>query len=144
MRVNGSVRAIFMVLAGTMVGAGLARAAEAPEKAAQAAAEKWLALVDAGDYGRSYDAAAAAFQKALSREQWVDAVGKARGPLGKVESRKLLGAKLMTELPNAPKGEYVVMQYEAKFPGRTAVETITPMREPDGSWKVSGYFVKPN
>jgi hypothetical protein len=119
------------------------RAAEDPEKAAQAAAEKWLALVDAGNYAESYDSAASFFRKALSREQWVDAIGKARGPLGRLESRRLLGAKAMTELPNAPKGEYEVMQYEAKFPGQTAVETITPMKDADGAWRVSGYYIRP-
>jgi hypothetical protein len=117
-------------------------AAEEPEKAAQAAAEKWLALVDAGDYGQSYDAAASAFKKALTKEQWIDAVGKARAPLGKLESRRLLGAKFMTELPNAPKGEYVVIQYEAKFASGPAVETVTPMKDGD-AWRVSGYYVRP-
>jgi hypothetical protein len=120
-----------------------ARAAEDFDHAAQASAEKWLALVDAGDYGRSYDAAASFFRKALTKEQWVEAVGKARGPLGRLESRRLLGAKPMTELPGAPKGEYVVMQYEAKFAGGTGVETITPMKDSDGTWRVSGYYVRP-
>src|SRR4029079_19707775 len=71
----------------------------------------------------------------------VDSVGKARAPFGKLESRKLLGAKLLHEAPGAPPGDYVVMQYEAKFPGQTAVETITPMRDGD-AWRVSGYYVR--
>jgi hypothetical protein len=122
---------------------GAARAAEEPDRAAQAAAERWLALVDAGQYAQSYDAAATTFKKALTKDQWVEAVGKARAPFGKLDSRRLLGAKHMTELPNAPKGEYDVIQYEAKFPGQTAVETITPMKDADGSWRVSGYYIRP-
>jgi len=118
------------------------RAADPPEKPAQAAAESWLALVDAGKYAESWDAAASLFKKALTKEQWVDSVGKARAPFGKLESRKLLGAKLLHEAPGAPPGDYVVMQYEAKFPGQTAVETITPMRDGD-AWRVSGYYVRP-
>lgn len=130
------------VAASVLVGASLP-AAEEPNKAAQAAAEKWLALVDAGNYGESWEQAASFFRKALTKEQWVDAVGKARGPLGKLQSRALLGAKMMTELPNAPKGEYDVIQYEAKFPSGSAVETITPMKDADGTWRVSGYYVRP-
>ena len=118
------------------------RAVDPPEKAAQAAAEKWLALVDAGKYAESWDAAAPFFRKALTKEQWVDAVGKARGPLGRLETRRLLGAKLVHELPGAPAGDYVVMQYEAKFPGQTAVETVTPMKDGE-AWRVSGYYVRP-
>ena len=132
-----------MVAAITLVLASPLHAADGPEKAAQAAAEKWLALVDAGNYGESYEAGAAFFRKALTKEQWVEAVGKARGPLGRLQSRTLLGAKPMTELPGAPKGEYVVLQYEAKFAGQTAIETITPMKDADGVWRVSGYFVRP-
>ena len=125
------------------VGAVIVRAADEPDKAAQMAAERWLALVDAGSYGDSYDAAAAVFKKALTKEQWIEAVGKARGPFGKLDSRRLLGSKLVTELPNAPKGEYDVIQYEAQFPGATAIETITPMKDSDGSWRVSGYYIRP-
>jgi len=118
------------------------RAADPPEKAGQGAAEKWLALVDAGKYGESWDAAASAFRKALTRAQWEEAVAKARGPFGKFETRKLLGAKLVHELPGVPPGDYVVIQYEAKFAARTATETITPMKDQDGTWRVSGYYIK--
>jgi hypothetical protein len=49
-----------------------------------------------------------------------------------------------TDLPNAPKGEYVVIQYKTEFAGAgTVLETITPMLDKDGKWRVSGYFVKP-
>jgi len=37
----------------------------------------------------------------------------------------------------------VIIQYETSFENKkAAVETVTPMLEADGSWKVTGYFVK--
>jgi hypothetical protein len=55
-----------------------------------------------------------------------------------------LGALYQTDLPNAPKGEYVILQYKTEFAGRgPVIETITPMLDKDGKWRVSGYFVKP-
>jgi hypothetical protein len=37
-----------------------------------------------------------------------------------------------------------VLQYRTKVArGREVVETVTPMRLPDGSWRVSGYYVRP-
>ena len=68
-----------------------------------------------------------------------------RGPRspGKVESRQLKSATYTTKLPNAPAGEYLIIQYQTNFdraPGM--IETVTPMLEKDGKWKVSGYFVK--
>ena len=43
----------------------------------------------------------------------------------------------------ADAGKYVVIQYTTRFANKAdATETVTPMRETDGSWKVSGYFIK--
>jgi hypothetical protein len=46
-------------------------------------------------------------------------------------------------LPGAPDGEYVVIQYETSFENKkSAIETITPMLDEDGRWRVSGYYIK--
>jgi hypothetical protein len=37
----------------------------------------------------------------------------------------------------------VVIQFDTVFDKRPlSTETVTPMREPDGSWKVSGYLIR--
>jgi hypothetical protein len=116
---------------------------DAKTKPAVEAAKAWLAIVDAGDYGRSWDEAAELFRGAVKRDAWIGAVSGVRKPLGKVVSRKLLGATYATELPGAPDGQYVVIQFETELAGKkSAVETITPMRDPDGVWRVSGYYVR--
>ena len=66
-----------------------------------------------------------------------------RDPLGKVTTRKLKSATYTKSLPGAPDGEYVVIQYESSFEHKqSAVETVTPMLDKDGKWRVSGYFIK--
>jgi len=46
-------------------------------------------------------------------------------------------------MPGAPDGKYVAIQYEAVFEEKASgVETITPMLDPDGVWRVSGYFIR--
>ena len=66
----------------------------------------------------------------------------ARSP-GKVVARQLKSATYATKLPNAPVGEYVVLQFETSFENASGmIETVTPMLEKDGKWKVSGYFIK--
>jgi hypothetical protein len=113
------------------------------KKDAQKAAEAWLSLVDSGKYGESWSAAASVFKSALSREKWEATVRGVREPLGKVTSRALSSATYSTSLPGAPDGEFVVIQYQTSFEHkRSAVETITPMKDPDGAWKVSGYYIK--
>lgn len=106
------------------------------------AAEAWLALVDAGDYGASWQAAAPFFQERVKENQWVEQIAAVRRPLGKTESRELIGAQFMTALPGAPDGEYVVIQFKTRFANKEdSVETITPMKA-DGLWRVSGYFIR--
>jgi len=121
-----------------------ARAADdAAVAAAQAAARAWLSTVDGGTYGPSWDRAAAYFRGAIGKADWERTIAGVRGPLGRVLERQLKSATFARTLPGAPDGEYVVIQYDTRFEHRAgAVETVTPMREPDGSWRVSGYFIR--
>ena len=134
-----------LVLAGLVAAmfAGLARAADTPEDLAQTAAEAWLKLTDAGDGAASWEQAARAFKGAVTKEQWMQALAGVRPPLGKVVSRKLASRQYSEKLPGAPDGKYVVIRYDTVFANRaSAVETITPMLDADGVWRVSGYFVR--
>ena len=107
------------------------------------AAKTWLATVDRGDYDGSWAEAASYFQAAVPQDQWVKQIRGVRGPLGKVLSRKVIGAKYMTSLPGAPDGEYVVIQIETSFENKkSSVETITPMMDGTRGWRVSGYYIK--
>jgi hypothetical protein len=119
------------------------RADEAAEKAAQAAARQWLSLVDQGKYAESWENAAAYFKNSVPEKQWMQSMKGARQPLGKLVSRKLLNATFATNLPGAPDGQYVVIQYATSFENKSsAIETVTPMLDRDRKWRVSGYFIK--
>ena len=129
--------AVFVVCSLTLSGA------EKPETAAEAAARTWLALTDGGKYGESWDAASTLFRQAVTRAQWEDALRSMRSPLGKLVFRKLASANFTTSLPNAPAGEYVVLVYDTEFekkPGST--ETVTFVKDKDGSWRAGGYFIR--
>jgi hypothetical protein len=125
-----------------MIG-GRARAADSAEDLAQAAADAWLKLTDAGDGGASWDQAAKAFQSAVSKAQWTQALAGVRPPLGKLLSRKVTSRRYTEQVPGAPAGKYVIIQYETAFEHKAqAVETVTPMLDADGVWRVSGYFIR--
>jgi hypothetical protein len=133
-----SVLALGAVIAALVFGSDAAA-----EKAAQQSAQTWLALVDAGRYGQSWSEAAELFKQAVTQAQWESAVKAARGPLGKLQSRNLQSASYKRSLPGAPDGEYVVIQYATSFENKqSAIETITPMKDKDGVWRVSGYYIK--
>ena len=114
-----------------------------PEKLATKAAQVWVLLVDDGKYEESWDKATNNFQVAISRAEWKDALTAVRSPLGKVGSRAVKSAQFTTSLPGAPDGRYVVIQFATSFEKKKeAIETVVPMEEPDGVWRVSGYFIK--
>jgi hypothetical protein len=76
----------------------------------------------------------------LKWETWLQDV---RGTVGPLVTRRLASATYTQTLPGAPAGEYVVIQYHARYERRAlAIETVTPVREKDGRWRVSGYFIR--
>lgn len=113
------------------------------EKAAVAAAEAWLGLLDDGEYARTWTEAASVFKASTTQQGWAEMIKPVHAPLGEVHSRKLRRATYSTSVPGAPEGEYVIIQYVTDYANKKgAVETITPMLDKDGQWRVSGYFIK--
>ncbi len=113
------------------------------ELAAQEIAQSWLALVDEEQYAQSWEAAAGYFKQAVSVENWLQSMQAHRKPLGALVSRDVKTMKYCTSLPGAPDGEYVVIQFKTSFANKKrAIETVTPMIDADGVWRVSGYFIR--
>ena len=110
---------------------------------AELAARHWLALADAGDAPGSWAAASSLFRNVVPEEQWAQALAGVRGPLGAVRARTLQAAHPATEMPGAPDEQYVVFEFHTQFEHkRAAVETVSPTRDHDGQWRVSGYYVR--
>jgi hypothetical protein len=85
-----------------------------------------LVLTDTGRFDQSWTEAAEMFQANIAKAAWASAA-----------------AKYARSLPGVPDGEYVVIQFETSFEKKAnATEFVTPVREKDGAWKVSGYFIK--
>ena len=121
--------------------AAAAAAAESPAPAGQAAidaARSFLALVDAGDWSRSYAATAQTFRKVNSEALWAQSSQQVYPPLGALHDRVLAGADFV---PAPPDGSWIV-KFHSSFAERPkAVETLSLVRE-DGTWKVTGIFVE--
>ena len=139
---NKPLFCIFLAVLAALMGCG-PKANPAAGTAAMAAAQTWLAQVAAGQYGGSWDQAAQVFRGAVSRDQWIQVMQSPRAPLGANLSRKLVTKQYRTTLPGAPDGEYVVIIFSSSFQNKqSAMETITPMLDKDGTWRVSGYYMR--
>lgn len=112
------------------------------EQEATRAAEAWLSHLDRGDLAASWNTAARLFRDAVTEEEWAGALKKAQGPLGRVVHRSIRSCRYATELPGAPDGEYVMLEYDSSFEHKkNGTETVVMMQD-DGEWRLSGYFIR--
>ncbi|MFL6447686.1 MAG: DUF4019 domain-containing protein [Bryobacteraceae bacterium] len=131
-----------LVLAFSFLFASVMPSQEKPEQVAQQAAAEWLALLDTGKYAQSWTDAAELFKSRIKQDDWEARVKQVRDQTGLLKERAVKSAVYSENLPNAPAGRYVVIQYNSEYDKGKFTETVVPMEEA-GQWRVSGYFVKP-
>jgi hypothetical protein len=85
------------------------------DKATIVAGEKWLALLDTGKFGAAWDVSSAHLKSVVTRQKWVTEIGKARKPFGKLTTRKAERFARAHSLPDAPEGDYSIVEFESKY-----------------------------
>lgn len=117
-------------------------AADANVEAATQAAQEWLMLLDAGELEATWSEASEALQSQVTAEQWTAQIRQVQSQLDALQERALTNSRYTTSLPNAPEGEYVVLQYRTTYGTTNTTETLA-MRKENDAWRVAGYFVRP-
>lgn len=115
------------------------------EQEAVKAAQEFLALIDAADYAQSWDVSARFFKQKVAKESWIKEIEILRPKSKTVIERKLRSAEYSKSVPGTgiPEGEYVVIVFDTILNNKQgAIEIVTPTLEPDGHWRVSGFFVR--
>lgn len=128
--------------------AGGASAAVAQDLDASAMVKGGLQVVQMIDQGRTgelWDGAAAALKQHATRGDFVGKVASAREPMGAVQQRiwVTLTRQIISNSDPALGGQYVTIDFETRFAGsteRTWHELTTFHRDPDGTWRLSGYL----
>ncbi|PYO27532.1 MAG: hypothetical protein DMD73_08930 [Gemmatimonadetes bacterium] len=112
-------------------------------RTADTAAHTWLALVDKGELAKSWDEGALVLQLGVTETKWEQLVRSARAPFEPFGARHQIMARYTTDPPNAPPGQYVLLQYQTDVSGgRHVVETVVPTLDGKRGWRVSGYFIR--
>ena len=112
------------------------------EIAAQASGEKWLGLLDRGEYAKAWEECAQLFRQRVTREQWVDSLPTTRAPLGAMKSRNVEAAGYRTSLPGAPDGQYVTVRYRTNFEKKEDAEEVITLAFEEGVWRPTGYSIR--
>jgi Protein of unknown function (DUF4019) len=111
--------------------------------AATLASDHWLAVLDAGNFGDSWQGAAEVFKLGVSQADWISQLEDIHSKLGKATMREMKNAQFSTTLRGAPStGEYVTISYLTKFANAPlATETLIVSKEADGEWRIAGYNI---
>ena len=107
------------------------------------AAKAWLSLVDSSNWDQSWATAGTMFKANMpAAATWTSANQKFREPLGTVSSRALRKVTRLSSLPNAPDGEYELLEFQTSFAQKSgATEIVFLAHEPSG-WKVENYGIQ--
>ena len=135
---KNTLLALFMTLVVSMVAHA---ESDKQTSAAEQAMLTWLKMVDAGEYEASWQTAGSMFRNNVTTAQWTQSASSVRQPFGDFKQRRILGAKSIENLPNAPEGQYVVLQTLAEFQNQKGIETVTAVLEND-QWQTVGYFIR--
>jgi len=140
-----AVGVVFMTFIAALLLAVLPQAqTPAPATTAQhhptaAAAERFLRLIDRGQWEESWRATTPEFRRLNTVAVWTAASEKARAPLGPVRSRVLASSE---DVPAGGPDGATIVKFRTSFAGRAdATETVGLIRQ-DGAWQVTGVYIE--
>lgn len=110
-------------------------------KASAAASLSWLQLLDRGDYGKSWDDAAALMKLTVPKNDWIQILNKMRKPFGSVKSRQVADQRTAKDPQGLPKGDYMVLFYNTEFSSKSGAHELVTLYFDDGKWNVLTYQV---
>jgi hypothetical protein len=113
------------------------------ERAAQTAAESWLALVDAGKIQESWQALAEPARKGIGEAGWKVGFNTVQQKFGTLTGRTLRSARPSTKSPGGRSGEFILFEFQSTSAKRgAATEKVAMSHEADGAWRVISYTVE--
>ena len=114
-----------------------------PDPGAVAAANRWFAEYDSGNYRTVRHIMAKRVQgSGVQEEQFVGWARSRRTPLGHVLSRELMWARFTNTIPGTPDGNYEFLRYKTSFQHKAQAEEELTLTKEAGHWEVSGYHFK--
>jgi hypothetical protein len=111
------------------------------EKEARAAAEEWLALIDAADYAAAYAREPERLRAATTQDQFIRSMEGRRVPFGKMLSRTFIGAAFTRKLTGAPDGHYESILFRTSFAHKAVAAERVILSLESEAWRVVDYRV---
>lgn len=106
-----------------------------------AAAKSIIKTIDRGDYSKVWADSSDLLKDSAGEFVFVNLLKATRGNLGKPKPRNRVRVGFTSRVdPQAPIGEYCVLEVDTDFDGSLVTEKIVMLRSA-GTWKLAGYFM---
>lgn len=113
----------------------------AHEHAAQVAADRWLNLLDQGDYEEAFEWEAQDFRMARTQAQFVRFMQARRAPFGNALGRKFIGAANIRKFVGVPEGNYVSVLFKTRFENKSETAERVILVQQQVGWRVLDYRI---
>jgi hypothetical protein len=113
----------------------------AAETTARAVADRWLGMLDDGDYEEAFEHESLRFRIAGTQKQFVRYMQGRRAPFGHVESRKFIGAAHLKKLVGLPDGIYESVLYKSTFENKSVAAERVILTKESERWQVIDYRI---
>jgi hypothetical protein len=111
------------------------------EDTTRAIAQRWLQMLDEGDYEEAFEHESIRFRIAGTQKQFVRYMQGRRAPFGRVESRKFIGAAHMKKLVGLPDGIYESVLFKSTFENKSVAAERVILAKEAGRWQVIDYRI---
>ena len=132
---------LLVFLAGCATKSQSRAARRADEHNAKAVAQRWLEMLDAGDYEEAFEHKSIRFRISGTQRQFVRYMQGRRDPFGQVASRKFIGAAAIKKLVGLPDGNYATILFKTTFEHKSVAAERVILSKEEGRWQVIEYRI---
>jgi DNA-binding CsgD family transcriptional regulator len=104
----------------------------------EAAARRFLTLIDQGKWDESYALTTASFQKQNTSKVWAEVSEQVRPPLGALVSRTIISHE---DVPTPPRGHQIV-KFRTNFANKANVIEKVSLERAGNDWRVAGVYIE--
>lgn len=109
---------------------------------ALAEAERFIAIIDKGDYSHAYSSASFCMHFLKHEAEWVDEQIRTRKLIGKPLSRQLKSIRSRETYPGLPDGDYLLIHYQTETEHKAKATEVILLRHQEKQWQVCLYYLK--
>lgn len=113
----------------------------AAENTTRAVAERWLEMLDDGDYEEAFEHESIRFRISGTQKQFVRYMQGRRAPFGHVESRAFIGAASLKKMVGLPDGIYESVLFKSTFENKSVAAERVILTKEAGRWQVIDYRI---